>query len=413
MLDLESNMSRVWAILVVVLLALMTLLPLYSHGTGDVDIWQGWIQAIERDGFISGYIQIYPPITWTILQGVALAYHALHIQMFLALKLMIMLFLVLTSVIFFLWTRNLPLTILFHLSLCISSVALGYLDILFTPFLLLALWKLKEQKIFLATTFFTLSFLVKWQPLILGPFLLVYVIGGIHPAQRKEYLKVFLRDMVLPAGVIIGLMVLLFKDGLLIALQDGIHTILSGNALNYNWLVTYILQVIQPERFGTLSNGLVNYIGINEWSSADWPIVGIPRILFAFFYLSAWAAFLWREKSFENFVRFMLVGYLAYCIFNIGVHENHLFIAGLLAVVLYWVNSQELYTMLIVVLMANVNLFLFYGITGGFPYQRVIGVDLSLPLSLFNVVFALIFWWANCWPKDLRSTLSSLRDRFT
>jgi hypothetical protein len=146
---------------------------------------------------------------------------------------------------------------------------------------------------------------------------------------------------------------------------------------------------------------VVNYIGITEWLPSDWPIVLIPRILFALFYLSALVIFLRRSNSFENLLRFTIVGYLAYFTWNIGVHENHLFLAGLLVVVLYWLNSSDLPATLIVVLITNINLFLFYGINGGYPYQRVVaGLDVSVPLALFNVVFFLVFWGTTCWHKE-------------
>jgi hypothetical protein len=400
-------MSYVWRVLVIILLVIVALLPLHSPGTGDVNYWVEWIQAMERDGFIAGYIPVYPPMAWVLLQGVAFSYHALNIEMFLAIKWSLVVFLLLTSGIFLLWTRNLLLTALLHLSLILSSVSLGYLDIWLAPTILLAFWALKERKIFLFSVLFTISCLIKQTPLILAPFLVVYVIretGGIK--QWKTTLTVLLRDAVLPAAVLVGTTALAFGQRLWESfLVAGIHTGLTGNALNYNWFVAYILHLIQPDRFGPIQGlgGVVDYIGILEWSASDWPIVGIPRFLFALFYLSALLIFMRRANSFENLVRFTIVGYMAYFTFNIGVHENHLFLAGFLAFVLCWVNPRDVYTTLILALITNINLFLFYGITGGYPYQRQIGMDITVPLALFNVVFFLVFWATACWRKNLDS----------
>jgi hypothetical protein len=401
-------MSRVLKALFVFLLAIVALLPLYSNGTGDVLIWQGWIQALERDGFITGYIPVYPPLTWALLQVVAFSYHALNIDMFLAIKLSLVVFLLLTSGVFLLWTRNLLLTAFLHLSLVLSSVALGYLDIWFALPLLLAFWALKERKIFLFSLFFTVSCLIKWQPLIIAPFLLLYVLRLTGVKQWKVTLKVFLRDMALPAGLLLGAMLLLFGQGLLLSMEDSIHVGLTGNALNYNWLVTWFLCLTQPERFGALADGVVNYIGITDWLASDWPIVVVPRIIFGLFYVSTLLVFARRARSFKNLLRFAILGYLAYFTFNVGVHENHLFLAGLLVVVLYWLSPRDLYTALIVVLMANINLFLFYGVSGGYPYQRVIGIDVSVPLALFNVVFFLAFWAMTCWPGKPAQPIAEL-----
>jgi hypothetical protein len=392
----ESTMAYVLRALVVVLLVLVALLPLYSGGTIDVLSWLGWIEGIERSGLISAFANgelVYPPLAWAILQGVALFAHALNMEMFLALKWTLVAFLLFTSGVFLLWTRNLFLTAILHLSLVLSSVALGYLDIWFTPTLLLAFWALKERKIFLFTVFFTVSCLIKWQPVIIGPFLLAYVIRLTDLTQWRAALRALLREVVLPGGVITGAVLLLFGPAVLISFQNSMsHVILSGNALNYNWLLTYYLRLTQPERFGPLANGLVEYV-----DATDWPTIGVSKILFALFYAVTLGVFLRRPKSFENLLRFTIVGYLSYFTFNTGVHENHLFLAGLLGVVLYWVNPRDPYTTLILVLIANINLFLFYGIKGDFPYQRVVGIDLTLPLALFNVVFFLLFWAMTCW----------------
>jgi hypothetical protein len=398
-------MSYVWRVLVIILLILIALLPLHSHGTGDVDYWLDWIAIIERDGFIAGYVPIYPPMVWVLLQGVAFSYHALNIEVFLAVKWSLVIFLLLTSGIFLLWTRNLLLTALLHLSLVLSSVALGYLDIWLAPTILLAFWALKERKFFLFSVFFTISSLIKQPPWLLAPFLIVYIMretGGIK--QWKATLTVLLRDVVLPAGVLVGVMALTFGERILEPLRVAVsHSSLSANALNYNWLTTYFLRLTQPERFGPIDGvgGVFGYSPVTEWTAADWPIVGIPRFLFAVFYLGALLIFLRRSNSFDNLVRFTIAGYMAYCIFNIGVHENHFFLAGFLAFVLCWANPRDMYATLILALMANINLFMFYGIDGSdYAYNHQIGMDITVPLALFNVVFFLVFWATTCWPKN-------------
>jgi len=399
-------MSRVWQVLVAILLFIVALLPLYSPGTGDVNYWVDWIGIIEHDGFIAGYntVPFYPPGVWILLQGVAFSYQALNIDVFLAVKLSLVFFLLLTSTIFLVWTRNFILTACLHLSLVLSSVALGYLDIWLAPTILLAFWALKERKFFLFTVSYTIACLIKQPPLIIGPFLIAYIVmqtGGI--SQWKATLKVLLRDVVLPAGALVGTMALTFGEGFWRSLQNSVsHANLSLYALNYNWLMTYYLRLTQPDRFGAIDGmaGLIDYSPVTEWSIADWPIAGIPRILFALFYLVALLVFLRRPKSFENLVRFAILGYLAYFTFNLGVHENHLFLAAFLVFVLCWLNPHDVYVTIIIALMANINLFLFYGITGGILYDRQIGIDISVPLALFNVVFFLVFWSTTLWGKN-------------
>jgi len=72
--------------------------------------------------------------------------------------------------------------------------------------------------------------------------------------------------------------------------------------------------------------------------------------------------------------------------FNIGVHENHLFLASLLAAALYWTDPTFFSTFATWALLANLNLFIFYGLDGqGLPFNRVIGVDLPVVFSLVSL----------------------------
>jgi hypothetical protein len=153
------------------------------------------------------------------------------------------------------------------------------------------------------------------------------------------------------------------------------HNFLSGNALNFNWIITHFLHVFYPRQFG--------------------PLINVPRLLFLLTYAVALVSFFRREKTFEGLLRFALSGYLAYFIFNIGVHENHWFIAVLLATILFWVKSDHLFLMLSLILMSTINLFLFYGVDGrGLGFSRLITptLDSALALSIFNVGFFLVFW---------------------
>ncbi len=400
-------MAHVWRTLVIMLLVLVALIPLHSGGTVDVSSWLGWIEGIKRDGLILGYINgelIYPPLTWAILQGVAIASDMLNIEMFLALKWSLVFFLLLTSAIFLLWTRNLMLTALFHFSLVISSVGLGYLDIWLSPTILLAFWALKEKKLALFAIFFTISCLIKWQPAIMGPFLAVYLFMANDLSQWKTSLKVILGKVALPAGLTAAVIVLPFGPSVWAAFQNSMgHTGLTGNALNYNWVLTYYLHLTQPDRFGAITDGMIHYIDILDWAPADWMIPGISRILFAFFYLSALAVFIKRLKSFYDLLRFTIIGYLAYVTFNIGVHENHFYLAAFLMFVVCWINPADRYITMILAFIANINLFMFYGINGGFPYNRLIGMmDITLPLALFNVIFFVLLWASACFSKSAK-----------
>ena len=389
---------RSMQLLLVVFLALLAIVPFQAQGGPDVVVWRAWIEATRQVGIVTaaaGATEGYPPLTWLLFMVVSSLSDVTDIDTVQALRWSLVAFLGLTSAVFFVWTRNLLLTAVLYISLLLSSVALVYLDVYMAPALLLALWALKQGRIFWFSAFYTLACLTKWQPLILGPFLLAHIICSHRSAGWRSVLAVLIRDAAPPACLLIGGAAILFGRPVLTALSEGINEqYLSGDALNYNWLLTHYLRVTEPGRYGPLIDGVADYI-----KTADWSVVGFSRLLFWAFYVSTLTIFVRRPQSFDNVLRFLIVGYLSYVTFNTGVHENHLFIPALLSIVLYWVRRSDFPVALILVVFANVNLIVFFGINGAPAYPRVVGLDVALPLSLFAVAFFLVLWAGTCWPK--------------
>src|SRR5262245_52027929 len=71
--------------------------------------------------------------------------------------------------------------------------------------------------------------------------------------------------------------------------------------------------------------------------------------------------------------------------------DNHLSLYGVNRIA-----SKQLLTMITLQLMANVNLFLFYGVDGSGPVVSKVGyIDLKVVASLFNVLFFVMLLWAS------------------
>jgi hypothetical protein len=124
-------------------------------------------------------------------------------------------------------------------------------------------------------------------------------------------------------------------------------------------------------------------------------------------YISLLLAFAFTGRNLVDLIKFATVGYFSYFIFNIGVHENHLIVAAVLAV--YWIFLEPRRTLegAILAIMANVNLLVFYGISGNQPnFSRVVfGWDATIYLAAFNVIFFFVLW-APIMYGFLRSLLS-------
>lgn len=394
---------RMQKALLLLLLLLVTALFLPSPGTFDVTkFWLPWAANADRLGLVKGFAANeaeYPPLTPAILLAAVRGFHSIGASPFQALKLSILLFLLATSLVFWLWTRDFWTAVLLHVSLLLNSVALGYLDVFFAPSLLLSLWALRAGRLLWFTVFFAIACLTKWQPLIVAPFLAVYVLNiSPHPQWKLIKWGRVLREIVAPA-LVIGIAVLLVYrlPPIWHSLKKGLsHKYMSGDALNFNWVLMYLLHVFAPEKYGKLYDGRPDIIMVTCFRETLF-----SRIMFFSTYVTALVAFCRQGKTFENLMRFSLIGCLAYFTFNIGVHENHLFLAMVLAVILVWLDRNHLLLAATVILIANINLVVFYGIQGGGIHRMVAGnVDMALALSVFNTIFFLILWARNVFVRE-------------
>jgi hypothetical protein len=410
--------------------SLLALSLLNLPGMEDVGAWLDWMRSVDQFGVVEGYRAQrwdYPPLTYVILFGVVRLAQLFNLTPFLALKLSLLVFIGLTLLSFWLWTKNLALTALLQLTLLLNSVALGYLDLYFAPTLIFSLLALKNRRPFLFTLLFCITCLIKWQPLIISPFLLIYLLdikliffigaGSPHSGSRfgqnwarrpRPYnvmmyfiesaksggliglaLKDVLQLVVLPFLVIVVVLFSVWGLEPLRALHLAtLDPLLSGNALNFNWILTHLLHLFYPGNFGGLTAGQAGYI--EGMPSASLAV--IPKILFFGAYGLVFLNFLKRPRTFDSLLYSAFTGYFAYFLFNTGVHENHLFLALILVALLYSDNRKYFADFGLIAVMFNFNLLLFYGLDGkGLPFNRaVLGIDLALLLSIFNLLW---FGW--------------------
>jgi hypothetical protein len=385
-----------------VIALLAGLIFLESPGTTDVNIWRSWTTNASDLGLVGGFRANradYPPIASAILLAGYRTFHPAGFTQFETIKLTILVFLLATALIFWIWTRNLIWTLVLYASLLMNSAALGYIDIFFAPSLVLALWMLKERRWGWFSVFYALSCLTKWQPVLIAPFIALYILNIQHP---REWRQISLKNIllaILPAAVILGYILFQYKpEYIWLAFKASLsHEYLSGNALNFNWIQTHLIRVFQPEAFGGLNNSLAELI-----TTTDQRYTLLPRVLFYLTYLATLITFFLRKKTFKNLLVFSICGFFAYYTFNTGVHENHLFLVMLLVGALLWVAPNTWRTGLVLILINNINLFVFYGIEGEIHFSRpVIGADMAVLLAVFNLAFFL-FYFANtlAWPAD-------------
>jgi len=357
---------------------------LFSPGTTDVGLWQTWMREISTYGLIGGFGHSgtdYPPLAFVLLAAVIRSAGMLGTSEWLILKWSLLLFLYATSVCFYWFTRNLILTAALELSLTLNSVALGYLDIYFAPFLIAGLFYLQRQKLNRGVLLFAISCFIKWQPLIIAPFVALHVlrIGRDKHAGFKQFLGRTLPFLIAAIAVVAPLIVM-FGGAIIHSLYLAMnHDWLSAFALNVGWLHTWLLHLLRPDKYGALVNGMIDSLKTKGY--AQWP----EKILFYTSYASILVLFARRSPTFERLVVYSILGYLSYFIFNIGVHENHLFLVCCLAWILAFLERGQLVRCINLTIMANANLFLVYGAFGERLNPVIAGIDLTLLFAIANI----------------------------
>ena len=387
--------ARYGQALAFLLTTICAVLLLNAPGTDDVKTLQTWSHIIARHGPVEGYIQSgadYPPLGVLLIAGAVQRAEAQGAAGSVGIKGLILLFLLLTSLVFYALTRNLPVTTLLQAAFLVNSTALGYVDVLFAPVLLLALAALEARRFAWATTLFLLACLLKWQVIIIAPFLLLYVLGIRRLADwRAIPWRGLIGGVAVPALALMGGTVLLFREGVVLSFWYALtkSTYLSGTALNLGWVVTYLLHVADPATYGPLTAGQSAII-----TTENAAIVGPLKLLFAGVFGGILVWFFTRPKTFANLLLFATLGYLAYFTFNTGVHENHLFLAVLLLALLAHRHPAYLLPLAVWAALLNINMIVFYGLDGrGLSFSPVVGgLDMTLPLALMTVLLFVGFF---------------------
>lgn len=319
-----------------------------APGTEDVaDIWLPWMDTVARYGLLKGYAEIdgdYPPGAVTLLLA---ARRLLPAASDLAvLKALLATAQLVSMLLFAAFCRRTGPCLCFVVAVALSASALGYLDILFAAPLIVALFAALDDRPALSATALAIACLIKWQPLILLPFLLPL---WIEQARRPSVSHLAVAAS--PALAICSAIAWWFWPEIWMAFNHAFsHGSWSAGALNLPWL----LQMLFGQRPQIMD-------------VPDHAIFAL-RLLFAAVYLPlvvrAWS----RRGAAEAVLTCSLAGFAAYFVLAPSVHENHLFTAVVLAFVLWARKPSMSWATIGIALFANVNLVVFYGLTGAPPF---------------------------------------------
>jgi len=341
--------------------ALLPALLFDCPGTPDVTIFLDWQRVAGDQGLRAAYgalIDQYPPLTHVALALASYMSRAFDLSPFHGLKLILLVAGYASTIVTQMWRPRLVLPVTAVWS--IYGMVYGYLDVLFAAPLLTALWYLEQERAGVAGAAFALACLIKWQPVIIAPFIFAWF------WTRRDWSRLI--AFTLAAVVVVASVLAVFGLPVIVSFAKAVKDpFISGNALNIPWLVMAALEHLGLWGFGLAGNGAVANETVSLVNSPFPVLLAVLALKAAFAVAYGWALMRFvgsKAGSFGDLILYGLAGFLAFFLLNTGVHENHLFVPALLAVVLLDHHERPRLVMEGVLALSVANLVLFFGPSG-------------------------------------------------
>jgi hypothetical protein len=278
----------------------------------------------------------------------------------------------------------------------LNGEVLGYLDPLMMLPAIGMLVLLHEGRPALAGAAFAVALLTKPQAILLAPILALAAwrlgaLRGLAFAAVGGALATAL--VILPFALVGALPNMWLAFGSFYARRD----ILSGNAANLWWIVTYALRAwYQIPRMGVLGAYLAPVRRILAISTLEEIGLPNPRPFGTAMVLASSAWGLWRLRDARDLARHALGAAFvvhAFFVLGVGIHEHHMMLAVPLLALAAALRPglRPLFYVVSAIVALNMNVFygLGYGFGWGIP-RRLLLIDLSVLLAIANV--ATLVW---------------------
>lgn len=382
--------SSLFGLLVWLLVLIGVISTLSAPGMQEMITWQRWMElALEIDPVFAFRTDpnAYPP------GAVSLLY--LSAELFgisdkaLTVKTLLLLASAGTSIATGLWLRSWPAAWLSLAVMGYVGVSLGLLDVLYLWPLTLALWALSKRRLALFSFFFATAVMIKWQPAILAPILLIYLVREVL-SHTSWQLRIRMTAEILVPGIAVALITVLvfgfsyMTESLTGATQQNMW---SGNALNVNWLLS-ALALGPVEGWGS-----VTYLYVED---VEGPLPVIMRWTFWIFYVALLMLVAKvRNLDFSRLIVALALAVLLYGLIAVGAHSNHMTLVFPIALFLIFGVPELRYQSTLLLAIPLVNIIWDMGLTGTRLRVPSVGpVDASIPIALFIVIVAALLGYS-------------------
>lgn len=284
------------------------------------------------------------------------------------------------------------------IGLIIQTQGFSDINIYLIPTMVFSVYFLFKKKYLLSGLFFGITFSIKIQPMIILPLMIVTVFDIRKHKNIIRHSILFLTGFITTCIFFWSLVIIqpggwnYFQTTVKFISNDSGKQLLSGQALNLNWVVTYLLHIFSSNIFGSLE----------YWGWVNWQVPGslAPKIFQGFlFYLATFIIVIryWflKKKTILNFLSASVMIFFSHHILNTSAHEKHLFYTIITMLLLYLIKPSNINRKLLTLfdIMMVINLVFFYGIAGPKDFGRLFyHFDLTVPFALFYVVIYFIIF---------------------
>jgi hypothetical protein len=364
-----------------------------APGTFDDYAFIEWAKIFNEPGPFGGYRLLahrvhldYPPLGVTLMWLSLRAGDVFGLSDLKAFKASLAVFAIAGALIA-LARRQAPLDALLLLLIStLYGLILGYTDVVYLPFLLIAIYAAGAERFGLAGVAIALAAFIKWQPIILAP---LFMAAAIRSATAPQQII----RVVLPAAILVVLVLLAFgpvtvTDVLFAATSD---PYLGGQGVNAAWLLSYLFELTHVGGQQLQSSGAVAILATSSPDAAvQWAATAL-RFLFYGLFIITLGIYIAGRKTREAFLISALSCALVQFTWNTGVHENHLFVSFVAAFAAWQARVLEGFTFAALATIAGLNVFLFYGAGDGFNFANLAGIDGTVFLAAAELlVYALV-----------------------
>ena len=314
----------------------------FSRGTSDMDVyWLKWLELARSLGPVDAYAAAdsdYPPLTMAILWLGERILSSVTTDAIIQIKLLLLFALAAGTGLYWYLSRHALLTAVFLASQVIGAIGLAYLDIFAGLWILAAALLLMRGHSEGFVILFACAMLTKWQPLIMAPVVALYLLRVKNIRQ--------ITPLLIWLTVFLGVVYLFDTEQVLAAwlkLQQAINgSNFNACALGLQGMLDSLAKIcamfstillndeIQIQNFyQTVDNFTLINTGILS-SARLW----ISNIFFTSFFICTLWGFIRGDRKIDDLLRCSVQVYVIYFIFRHGVHENHLYLPALLALIL-------------------------------------------------------------------------------